>query len=112
MPGLSQLDFTVDLVGEADAAERHRRAGGEVLIALEPALREGLGDRLFDLALGGHAERLEELPNAGVEDVFVHGHLPCSCPSGHDCRLPCGVPSDRHHQPLPAWRWLAAVLRY
>src|SRR5262249_40941680 len=72
LPGLSQLDFAVDLVGEADAAERHRRAGGEVLIALEPALREGLADRLFDLALGGHAERLEKLPNAGVEDVFVH----------------------------------------
>ena len=50
MPGLSQLDFAVDLVGEADAAERHRRAGGEGLIALEPALRKGLADRLFDLA--------------------------------------------------------------
>src|SRR5262249_15121963 len=58
LPGLSQLDFAVDLVGEADAAERHRRAGGEGLIALEPALRKGVADRLFDLALGGHAERL------------------------------------------------------
>src|SRR5262249_23667944 len=83
LPGLSQLDFAVGLVGEADAAERHRRAGGEGLIALEPALRKGLTDRLFDLALGGHAERLEKLPNAGVEDVFVHGHLLCTCPSGH-----------------------------
>src|SRR5262249_32256789 len=97
LPGLSQLDFAVDLVGEADAAERHRRAGGEGLIALEPALRKGVADRLFDLALGGHAERLEKLPNAGVEDVFVHGHLLCTCPSGHDPRLscpslPCGVP--------------------
>src|SRR5262245_28382860 len=97
LPGLSQLDFAVDLVGEADAAERHRRAGGGGLIALEPALRKGVADRLFDLALGGHAERLEKLPNAGVEDVFVHGHLLCTCPSGHDPRLscpslPCGVP--------------------
>src|SRR5215831_1148738 len=97
LPGLSQLDFAVDLVGEADAAKRHRRAGGEGLIALEPALRKGVADRLFDLALGGHAERLEKLPNARVEDVFVHSHLLCTCPSGHDPRLscpslPCGVP--------------------
>src|SRR5262249_16884016 len=96
LPGLSQLDFAVDLVGEADAAERHRRAGGEGPIAVGPALRKGVADRLFDLALGGHAERLEKLPNAGVEDVFVHGHLLCTCPSGHDPRLscpslPCGV---------------------
>src|SRR5262249_43803892 len=61
LPGLSQLDFAVDLVGQADAAERYRRAGGEGLIALEPALHKGLADRLFDLALGGHAERLEKL---------------------------------------------------
>jgi len=42
LPGLSQLDFAVDLVGEADAAERHGRVGGEGLIALEPALRKGV----------------------------------------------------------------------
>src|SRR5215470_12415195 len=109
LPGLSQLDFAVDLVGEADAAERHRRAGGEGLIPLEPALRKGLADHLFDLALGGHAERLEKLPNAGVEDVFVHGHLLCTCPSRHDPRLscpslPCGVPPrPPSPQPLPGW---------
>src|SRR5215831_20342874 len=51
LPGLSQLDFAVDLVGEANAAERHRRAGGEGLIAFEPALHKGLADRLLDLAL-------------------------------------------------------------
>src|SRR5262249_45815791 len=106
LPGLSQLDFAVDLVGEADAAERHRRAGGEGLIAFEPALHKGLADRLFDLALGGHAERLEKLPNAGVEDVFVHGHLRCTCPSRHDSPvLACPVVYHLRppSQPLPAW---------
>src|SRR5215471_14753747 len=71
------------------------RAGKVSLPLSRPSARV-LADRLFDLALGGHAERLEKLPNAGVEDVFVHGHLLCTCPAGHDPRLscpslPCGV---------------------
>src|SRR5262249_33823800 len=116
LPGLSQLDFAVDLVGEADAAERHRRAGGEGLIALEPALHKGLADRLFDLALGGHAERLEKLPNADVEDVFVHGHLLCACPSGHDAPvLACPVvyplrpPSPALARVGAGWRPFSAI---
>src|SRR5262249_36750518 len=58
---LLQLDLAFDLVREADTAERDRSPGGEFFVALEPALRQGLADRLLDLALGAHPQRLEEL---------------------------------------------------
>src|SRR5262249_26359450 len=48
---------------------------GERFVALESALRQTLADRLFDLALGAHPERLEEFANAAVEHVFVHDRL-------------------------------------
>src|SRR5262249_15599632 len=70
-----QLDLAFDFVGEADPAERDRGPGGKLFVALEPALRQGLAHRLLDLALGAHAERLEELANATVEHVFVPDRL-------------------------------------
>src|SRR5215813_9873978 len=75
---LLQLDLAFDLVREADTAERDRSPGGEFFVALEPALRQGLADRLLDLALGAHPQRLEELANAAVEHVFVHDRLRCT----------------------------------
>src|SRR5262249_61533065 len=74
---LLQLDLAFDLVREADTAERDRSPGGEFFVALELALRQGLADRLLDLALGAHSQRLEKLANARVENVFVHDSLRC-----------------------------------
>src|SRR5262249_35781686 len=70
-----QFDLAFDLVGEGDPAERDRGLGRKLFVALEPTLRQGLADRLLDLALGAHSERLEELANAAVEHVFVHDRL-------------------------------------
>src|SRR5215813_13735936 len=52
--------------------------GGKLFVALEPTLRQGVADRLLDLALDAHSERLEEPANAAVEHVFVHDRLRCA----------------------------------
>ena len=38
-------------------------------------LGQGLANGLFNLALGGNPERLEELADAGIENVLVHDWL-------------------------------------
>src|SRR5689334_12743603 len=70
-----ELDLAVDRPAETHPGDRHRRLGGQLLVALEAAVGERLAHRLLDLALGGDAERLEEFADAGVEGVFVHGGL-------------------------------------
>ena len=47
-----QLDLALDLVREADAAERDGGLGGKFFVAFELAVRHGLAHRLLDLALG------------------------------------------------------------
>src|ERR1051325_6549393 len=71
-----ELDLALDRPGEADAGDRDGRLGGQLLVALEATVGERLAHRLLDLALGGDAERLEELADAGVEGVFVHRMTP------------------------------------
>src|SRR5262249_48944914 len=73
---LFQFDLAFDLVGEGDAAERHRRSRGNFLVALEPPVRQGLPHCFLDLALGTHPQRLEKLANTVVEHVFVHWSPP------------------------------------
>jgi hypothetical protein len=73
MPGSFQRDLALNLVRESDAAERDGGMGGEFFVALELAFRQALADCLLDLALGGHAQRLEEFADAAIENVLVHG---------------------------------------
>src|SRR5712671_1344293 len=70
-----ELDIALDLPHQADAGDGHRRFRRQLLVALEAAVGQGLAHRLLDLALSGHAQGLEKLADAGVEDVFVHGGL-------------------------------------
>src|SRR4029450_8039168 len=67
-----QLDLAGDLLAQLDAVDLERDFGVGRFGALEPAGAERAAHRLFDLALRGHADLFEELPEAQVEDVFVH----------------------------------------
>jgi hypothetical protein len=72
---LTQLDFVGNLVAEADAAHGEDHFGRQFFMALEAAGLHGVAHRLFDFALRGDADLLEEFAQAGVEDVFVHDGL-------------------------------------
>src|SRR4249920_3441608 len=76
---------------EADAADGQNHLCRQLLITLELAGRDGVAHGLFDLALRGDADLLEESAQAGVEDVFVHEGLlimawsDCSASARRDC---------------------------
>jgi hypothetical protein len=72
---LTQLDFVGDLVAEADAAHGQNHFGRQFFMALETAGFHGVTHRLFDFALRGDADLLQEFAQAGIEDVFVHDGL-------------------------------------
>src|SRR3954469_5983110 len=74
---LLQLDLAIEVHvdGEARNLERHLRRKG--FGAGDALCGERGGDRLLDLALRVDADHLEELANAHVEVVFVHGALRC-----------------------------------
>jgi hypothetical protein len=60
-------------VAELQSSDGDRRLRRKLFIALELAVGQRLPDCFLDLALRRNAKRLEELPDAGVEDVLVHG---------------------------------------
>src|ERR1700730_12438036 len=72
---LPQLDLVFDLMGEVDAAEGENNFGRQFFVALEAAGFHGVAHRLFDFALRGDADLLEEFAQAGVENIFVHENL-------------------------------------
>src|SRR5258707_2420248 len=49
-------------------------------MTLQASAGDGIADRLFDFALRGDADLLEEAAQAGVENVLVHDGLPLSGP--------------------------------
>src|SRR5262249_13736879 len=51
--------------------DRDGGIGGQLFVALEPTLRQGVADSLLDLGLGAHSERLEELANSLNTSSFM-----------------------------------------
>src|SRR5258708_7909377 len=70
-----QLDAAVDVELETDILDGHGGFRRPALIAFEVTLGQLLAHGFFDLALSGDPQGLEELADAGVEDVLVHDHL-------------------------------------
>jgi hypothetical protein len=62
-------------MGEVDAADGENDFGRQFFVALEAAGFERVAHYLFDLALRGDADLLQEFAQAGVEDVFIHDDL-------------------------------------
>src|ERR1700750_1767912 len=69
------LDRAVDGVPEPGLLDGEHHLGRQRFAALQPAILYCLAHGLFDLALGRHADDLEELAQRGVESLFVHGGL-------------------------------------
>src|SRR5258708_6937682 len=63
---LPQLDLVGDFVREADAAERQHHFGRQLFMALETAAGDRVAHRLFDFALRGDADLLQEFAQAAV----------------------------------------------
>src|SRR6185312_13634605 len=88
---LAQLDLVGDLVRKRDAADGQHHLRRQFLVALQRAGLDGVAHGLFDLALRGDADLLQEFPQAGVEDILVHASLPvralsdCSASARQDC---------------------------
>jgi hypothetical protein len=64
-----------DLMPESERADGDGRLRRQHLVAFDPALGYCLADGFLDLALGGDADLLQKLPDAGVEDILVHDRL-------------------------------------
>src|ERR1700682_2883828 len=79
-PSSAEFDLARDLVTETDATEGQYYFGRQFLMSLEAPARDRVADRLFDFALRGDADLLEEAAQAGVENVLVHDSLPMSRP--------------------------------
>ncbi len=82
-----KLDLALDLKRETDLAECYCRLRWAFLIALEFTLRQALPHCLLDLALRGHAQPLEKLADASVENVFVDHHLRVAAGCAHGTEL-------------------------
>src|SRR5262249_51360922 len=73
--GLFKLKRATDLVRKLQRADRDRRAGRQLFVALEAPIGERLAYCFLDLALGADTQSLEKLAQACVEGLFVHGLL-------------------------------------
>src|SRR5689334_16128109 len=60
---------------QADASDGEHHLGRQLFITLELAGGDRVAHRLFDLALRGDADLLEEATQAAVKTVFVHDDL-------------------------------------
>src|SRR5712691_5973717 len=72
-PALLEVDAAVELYREFEPRDFQRDRGRELLITLDRAARPRLGDGLLDLALRSDPHHLQELANAQIETVIVHG---------------------------------------
>ena len=68
---LLELDLAIepDLEQQRGEAQSHRRREG--LVSADRVRRDGFRYRLLDLGLRTHADRLQELADAEVEDLLV-----------------------------------------
>src|SRR5712691_9653313 len=72
---LLEFDLAVEFDRELQAGYLERDRGGEFLVALDRAAGARLRHRLLDFALGVYADHFQELADAQVEGVFIHGVL-------------------------------------
>src|SRR5262245_25340353 len=71
----AEPDLAIDAMAETDGIDGQDHAGGEDGMGIEASAVERTAHALLDLALGGHAHRLEELAQLDVEGLFVHRSL-------------------------------------
>src|SRR3990172_5738757 len=71
-----QPDFAVERDAEPDLVDGELHARGEALVILELAVGDGFGDGALDLGLRPDTDGFEELADAHVESLFVHGFSP------------------------------------
>src|SRR5512146_2358911 len=69
-----QLDGAVER--NVDVGDRQAHVRGEAVAVLDRAAFHALRDRALDLALRADADHLQELADAQVERLFVHGASP------------------------------------
>ncbi len=79
-PKALQPDLSIEFSPQAQPGDLQRHSGREGFRACDRGLSHGTLNGVLDLALGVDAHHLQELADAGVELVLVHGCLSWETP--------------------------------